>query len=387
MKRLALLALFAAGCESWPEGRTLLVDGEPAGIEFDRVELYFGKTVGETLPIGVPGYVRDPDGQEELFKRLHVGSAQGEVLGGATTRVDLALSAEDAQRVGEYVLVVASLGDEPRGIGEIRHFTTDWADITRYQIVLAPFPVDTKVFDRWGPLDGGTKECVRWTRDHLTTAIVPDGDRDCDGFEDAGVDCDPTTYCGDVTECVSDVPCVSENGGCTLGACVNSHAARRVCTPQVCLPAAACSAGCPEAGNATEVLTCVLEDPATHGEDLRIPVSPQQTLCKVPYEFFVLLPGGAQCLEGPVMTSAIYQSDAPVPFAFYAYPDSDGCKIKMEPLTTDAIFEGIYHILLRVAPGAAAATPRSVVVGLQPEVKACGPVTITIPEMYLEGCP
>jgi hypothetical protein len=389
VKALALLALLAAACgDGWPEGRYLFVDGDAANIEFDRVELYFGKTVGAALPHGVPGYVRAQDGEEELLERVEVGSEGGEVIGRTTTHVDLFLPAGPADRVGEYVLAIAFLGDQPRGIGEVRQFAKDWADITRYQIVLEPFPTDTQVFDRWGPSDEDEKKCVRWTRDQLTTAIVPDEDRDCDGYKDADVDCDPMTYCsGAAAGCVSAIPCVSDDNGCTLGTCVNTQGASRVCTPQVCLPAAACRAGCPDKGNATEALDCVLEDPSTHGEDLRIPVTPQQALCKEPYFFFIELPGGATCIEGPVMTSAFYQSDDPVPFGFYAYADLGGCKIKMEPLVPDAIFDGTYHILVWLAPSSAAgATPRSVVVGMQPELKACGPVTITIPELYLEGC-
>ncbi|MDX2092733.1 MAG: hypothetical protein SFX73_33010 [Kofleriaceae bacterium] len=385
MKALALLALCAAGCESRPEGRYLFVDGDARGIEFDRVELIFGKPIGDALPFGVPGYVTSLDGTEELMKRVEVGAAGGELAETTTTQVDLYLASGDAERVGEYVLVIAYLGDEPRGIGEVRNFGQDWADITRYQVVLAPFPTDSRVFGRWGAAGELTGACVRWTRDGLTTAIVPDGDRDCDGYADAGVDCDPSTYCSGGATCTSDVPCVSDVDGCSIGACVNSGSDRRVCTPTVCLPTAACPA-CEGAGNANDVIRCVLESTATHGDDLRIPVRPDQTLCTVPYEFFLELPDGAVCLEGPIEMARIYQSDAPVPFLFYATPITGGCKIKMEPVAQDAIFEGIYHVLVKVSAGTGA-TPRSIVVGMQPELKACGGVLQVIPPVYLEGCP
>src|SRR5688572_5612572 len=110
-----------AACDGghWPDGKYLYVDGREAQLQFDRVELFFGKRAGGQLPSYLPsGY--DPKADEQvLLKRVleQYAAAQAVALG---DQVDLYLTPGDVEEsgAGEYVMVIAWRGDAPVGIGE-----------------------------------------------------------------------------------------------------------------------------------------------------------------------------------------------------------------------------------------------------------------------------
>jgi hypothetical protein len=116
-------ALLAAACGDggWPDGTYLLVDGAEAQIEFDSVEVLFGKPHGAELPEYLPsGYHADKDERQVLLKRV-AAAASGTQAVPTGQQIDLYIPSDvnELYGVGSYVVVIASRNGMPVGIGEL----------------------------------------------------------------------------------------------------------------------------------------------------------------------------------------------------------------------------------------------------------------------------
>jgi hypothetical protein len=386
--RYALLLLIAAACarDTWSDGRYLLVEGEAAGITFDHVELFFGRHVTDRLPAGLPGYTSATAVTEELERRIAPAVSGVQAIADAPiAHVDLALPAQVADRLGEYVLVIAYRGATPVGIGARADFTAQPSSITRYEIELEAYPTDPATFARWG-VGGGGQDCVRWRRGDEVIAVVRDEDLDCDGFLDADVDCDPMTYCAGECTYADLAPCASDATGCVYGRCANSAASgtpTRACAAEACLATTACEADC--AGDtAVERLTCALGQAHDSSPDVPLPVKPEGALCTTPapYVLYLDLPDGVSCVSAPGRRAYGVDSQTAVAFTFdiapMAMPVPIGsatadCEVKIvetaQPVDTPPILDEIVHFLVPLTTDAGLET--SAIVGLTPTPGGC----------------
>lgn len=385
--RYALLLLIAAACarDTWPDGRYLLVEGDAAQITFDHVELFFGRHVTDRLPAALPGYTPSTAaGTEELMRRLVPGVSGVQAIADApVARVDLALPAEVADRVGEYVLVIAYAGATPVGIGARADFTAQPSSITRYEIELEPYPTDPATFARWG-VGGNGQDCVRWKRGDEVVAVVRDKDLDCDGFLDDEVDCDPMSYCAGECTYTDLAPCATDTTGCVYGRCANSlanGAPTRTCAAETCLATAACDAAC-IGGTVVERLTCALGK-AHGGSDVPLPLTPEGALCSSPepYVIYLDLPDGVSCVssEQPAYTldshtiAAFKFQLAPMVMPLTIGAATVECEVKIieapQPSDATPTLDEIVHFLVPLTVGAVSET--SAIVGLTPTPGGC----------------
>lgn len=350
-----LLPLLLTACGGRPEGRYLFIDGEAQQIEFDRVELVFAHPVGDLVPTSTPSATTAELGEQILMKREVVGDDSFDVPLGQ--QLDLYLPPEVIQNsgIGAYVLVVATRGGEPVGIGEFWSFERDAADITRFQVPLRPY-ADAEL-EWWGrEADGGMpNDCVRWRRqdsgDTSTIAIGRGGDLDCDAYPDDEVDCDDRAYCDGAggQGCSFDKAPCADSDVCLLGKCFNGAGGEmspRTCEPTTCLMDTACTTdACDPRLPASEYLYCAAH-PSTH-LDAAILVKDDLSLCAQPMQIELPVAGGL--CANPTIEWAQLNDGGWSPFVFDVRASTDvptTCILEIRG-PSDAPFEP-HHVMVSV---------------------------------------
>ena len=383
-----MIVLFAAvalgACTSRYGTYITVVGGD--GLAFDRLEFYFGAHLdGEAVPTSPRLTV--PANAGYLAKRLYA-ETDVQTLAARDHAFTYYLPQSDASRkLGDVVVVVAYVGAQPIGIGQLRAFTIPDTDIVyTYTVALAPF--DAKRADVWGRRAGAS--CVRYEDPEHgdTVAIVRHDDLDCDAFPDAGVDCAPLRYCDGTsghTGCTGTIGCLEDQPACALGACRNSDQTPRECAPTTCLPEAVCTA-CIKDAPIDDELHCATDDPS-HGDDELIPIIPNTgALCTNPYTFMVDLPGNLLCEEPQVVSAFAFPAGTPNDFTVTIATGSslEACAVTLTDNTPVSTFPQAYHMMISVK--GATQLRSTFVLGLQPTPAPCGPITLT-PVTPVGECP
>lgn len=279
------MMLCVAACGS-PNGTYLVFHSEGDRIEFDRIEVVFGKEAGKV--VSTPEHpAGSTESQLVIVPTLHDASLQ---LSSATTRLEYLLPDENSQ-LGRYALAVAFRGDVAVGIGDLFDFTVKTDAVYLYDVLLVPYASeDVEIYGR------PTENCLRWSRSvpesrrPTTIAIVRESDPDCDDFVGAA-DCDEALYCdpsNDSEGCMSSTACITDTPFCQYGNCVNRLEGRE-CVPTTCMLAYVCGA-CEETRPPDSFFTCALSAVSNHPE-VFIPTLSDGSMCtQGPYTFSFALP-------------------------------------------------------------------------------------------------
>ena len=301
---MLVVVIACAACES-RYGAYLVVESSDAAhpIQFDELDFYIGLRGGTAVPTSPlhPMLLASTDHQAR-YKRTQVASDEwldpnGD--GHTTYTYYLPSNTVDAT-LGPYVLVVASRGGVPVGVGEFETFMVLSTEVDEYPLELAPWDEGA---EQWGGPDH--TDCVRWQRMRpgdttpSTFAVVTDNDRDCDGFQDP-IDCNELQYC-DATHldgCTGEAGCIVGIPGvanCALASCFNDPAdptaTMPTCggSPQTCLSDAACGSSCATITDLDMRLQCSVMSSSAR-EVATIPVSIDGTLCTSPETFVATVP-------------------------------------------------------------------------------------------------
>jgi hypothetical protein len=382
MRFIALVVMTAAACSEDRFGTYLVVDGD-SRIMFDHVDFFFGDYLpGRDVPTS-PQHLQPVTGEQYLHTRIY-DPLDSQKLAGIQSTFTYYLPASGdnldlTQSNPTYVMVVASKGEAPVGIGELADFALTDNEVDQYIIHLEPFSPAAEI---WGQ---GTPDCVRWERHRdmdpmglpSTSAVVREHDKDCDGYLDA-VDCNHLAYCDpSIPEtnggCVGRDACITDTT-CSLGACTQigppGPGARQDCMAMTCLFDSVCSGACDPNASVDDRLACGL-DQGSHMEVV-IPLDDTQQLCQVPYLF--TLPTNAGCGNPTI----IYPLSGKEPdgFVLHAMPGTPDCTISIIPPSFgDPTFKNDEDVVLEIdAPtsGLMRTTFPFTIKGGPPDSATCG---------------
>ncbi len=302
--RAGVLALVvcAVACDA-RNGTYLVVDGTANNLAFDRVEFFFGKHLGEEELVTAAAASGAAVPASVSLEKRQVAETDIHDEPSPVTELNYYLPlTPDNEKLGDYVVVIASKGGTPVGVAELEWFTIQGDAAYLYTLTLEPYPaVGLEV---WGAPD---RDCVRWTRARpgdppnrpSTHAVVRDGDFDCDAIQ-RDADCDDLAYCPvgstNTPACTRAALCVTET--CDIGVCVSgAGTTARTCAPTTCLDPDLCGkCGFDDPTQATprELLACAVEQPTTHPE-VQMPLEASGALCGASYVVKVSVDGGAVC--------------------------------------------------------------------------------------------
>ncbi|MDB4961585.1 MAG: hypothetical protein JWP01_1584 [Myxococcales bacterium] len=378
MRRAVLVLLFCMVACDARNGTYLEVAGTAQGVEFDRVEFFFGTAVGTSVPFTPehPFQQVTPSGRDKVAKRRYVTSDNQHGLErGMSLTYYLDPDPENAEPT--YVLALAYLGDQAVGIAEVDGL--ELRDDGRYVYDLTLTPIASEDVERWGSVDADATDCVRWTRIReegkgpSTYAVVRGDDRDCDDSPETA-DCDDLNYC----EPDSEVPCTGRDvelcvtDSCDVGRCVSGTAAngnRKTCSQDLCYPQQFCtnsSGGCDAEGDLHTFEACAADRSDDHLE-VFIPVRDITpgigAMCTNPFQFTIGLPTG--CLDPMIEAPAMGMTDE---FRYFvARANESTCTIKIEASVQPLVVPQTTHLLISVADPTNPQRRQTIVVGIQPE--------------------
>jgi hypothetical protein len=241
-----VVACAVAGC-SQHYGAYIDVTAPNDPMGFDQLELFFTKPDGQLDPLLAPrntqaaGPFVSPTPATAVWYRQYVATIDTWT---APDNVPVALRSIEVptgQLLGAELIVVGYRAGNVVGFYHTSQFAVPGTDYYKYDakldtvppmIASSGWPVGAEV---WAPTMGG-QSCARFTDQDAsgtTTFVVTEGDTDCDGFDDATVDCSIGYYCdpnaatppnGTVdpceTACVAPAP-VAMSTDCVIGACSN----------------------------------------------------------------------------------------------------------------------------------------------------------------------
>jgi hypothetical protein len=360
MRFIALVVMIAAACSGEHYGSYLVVEGD-SRITFDHVDFYFGDLLpGRDVPTS-PMHVQPATGEQYLHTRIF-DPLDSQKLATAQSTFTYYLPASGGnldltQAMPPYVMVVASKGDMPVGIGELTDFTLADNQVDQYIIHLEPFSIQTA--EVWGQ---GTPDCVRWERQRdmdppgqpSTSAVVREHDKDCDGFLDS-VDCNRLEYCdpsapNPANACSGHDTCITTDS-CALGNCMQvgppGDGATQQCIATTCLFGGVCSTSCDPTASVDDRIACALA--MGNQTIVEIPLTEQERLCQPSYMFSV--PTGN---VGCVMPQVVYpvggkEADG---FTITANPDvtnTMACAITISaPTTSDPTFKSDEDVVVEI---------------------------------------
>lgn len=350
-------------------GAYFAIDGRGA-IDFDRVELYFGKIAGEQVPVP-PGRTSMEPEPGLLVRRLVADSDSVTLAERVDATTYFVPPGGDNDKLGDYLLVIAYKGETPVGMAELFDFEIPTDDVVyKYEVPLVAYaPQEIEIWGR------PTPDCIRWNHDRgskpKTVAMVRTNDVDCDAFvdrNDPALDCEPLRYCDGTggAGCLGTVACLADDNGCRIGTCLNKDGLQSSCTPTTCVLDAVCS-GCDLSASPREQLECVLFE---NGHvDYPITVMPSQALCTEPYKVLLELPTGVSC-GNPMVEAWANWLDGGT-FDFDIAGTGSTCLLTITPTVTGAKLDGIPHILISVdSPGGATAR-QMFIIGLTTQVDLC----------------
>jgi len=249
MRLAALAVLTLAACADHP-GAYVEVHG--GSIAFDHVEFYFGRQVGDTFGTPTQTHVTG-----HVYARQLADSDLAVAAKSTTSALTYYVPASNTG-LGDYVMVIASLGGTPVGIGDASNFTVP---SNGYAIVDVTLETYDNVEIWHAQPSATTPACLAWDRKHgqQPIAFVPDDDRDCDG-EVAAKDCDDAAYC-----VPDDTTCQPVRELCSATTCAYGCMINGDCLPRVCVPGFTCTlAACTNAPTLLDKFNCLS---ATSGAD------------------------------------------------------------------------------------------------------------------------
>jgi hypothetical protein len=244
MTKLAvLLALALAACADH-SGAYLEVHG--GSIAFDHVEFYFGTQIGTAFGTPTQAHVTG----KVYARQLADSDLSVAAKGGSSNELTYYVPSANTG-LGQYVMVIASLGGTPVGIGEAADFVVPSGSYSIVDIALASYDnVET-----WhGEPDAASPACLAWDRPHgeQPIAFVPADDRDCDG-ELSSRDCDDAAFCAP-----GDMACQPPRELCTGTTCAYGCKVNGNCLPRVCVPGFTCTnSACLTATTLFDKFTCL----------------------------------------------------------------------------------------------------------------------------------
>ncbi len=364
-----------AACDA-RSGTYFVVDGDQAGITFDRLEFFLGKAGGGATPYTpgnpfVPVVTTAATERQRLTKRVFSDSDVQTTP--ETTSLTYLLPPEFAPTDTSYALVVASRGGVPVGIAEVESYSVFDDAAYVYEIALAPIDAG---FERWGVPMSAAADCVRWTRKRegdaapSTYAVVRSDDHDCDGSR-SSADCDDLNFCSDPApgnSCAQRVTgCITET--CDVGVCTDGTPAtsdKKTCEPRFCLPDAFCvpDDACRETDPPLEFLACAIKLATTHTE-VQMPVKAVNGgLCTHSYE--VALPDNAPCLAPMIEWPPLGMSGMWKFTVERSMLAPDKCLFDLVEPALDAPPPADSHIVVSVSNGLVPVRRTSFVVGFTP---------------------
>lgn len=244
MTKLAvLLALALTACADHA-GAYLEVHG--GSITFDHVEFYFGTQIGTTFGTPTQEHVTG----KVYARQLADSDLSVAVKGGSGSELTYYVPAANTG-LGQYVMVIASRGGTPVGIGEAADFVVPSDGYSIIDITLDSY----NNVETWrDQANAASPACVAWDRSHgeEPIAFVPSDDHDCDG-ELASRDCDDAAFCppGDMT-------CQPPRELCTGNTCAYGCKIDGNCVPRVCVPSFTCTnTSCLTAATLVDKFTCL----------------------------------------------------------------------------------------------------------------------------------
>lgn len=356
-----LLVLLAA-CTTHP-GTYLDVHG--GTLQFDHVEFYFGRAIGDTF--GTP--TQKDVGGDAYARQLADSDLSVAAKAGVTTELTYYLPYSDGNaKLGDYVVAIAKKGGQPVGIGEASGFPVPDSGYALVDITLEPYS-DSAV-ETW-------QDCLAWKRSHgeSPVAFVHADDRDCDG-EVASRDCADTEYCAP-----SDASCQPARELCTGTTCAYGCRINGTCTARLCMPIFVCNpALCQSAQTVVEKFACLSVSAGADHPDYFLDSSAGQ-LCGDPLE--ILLPNGATCAN-PVLEFVQEVDNWQVTVA--ASPDGKACVLQFSNATANAPWNGDHHVVISF-DGAMPDDPRpTIFLGIKANNTGCGTSTAPTGPLAINAC-
>ncbi len=352
------MLLCLAACES-KYGAYLTVEAQ-AGTSFDRVQFYFGKYAGDSVP-WIPRTQDVERGRQMLMKRLPADNEDAVAVPAGSARATYYVpSGPVSEHVGQYVLAIAYQGDTPVGAAELFDVAVPDTQVFEYTMTLEPFGA----VERWGSPD---LDCVMWTRSRdgtlSTVAVVRGGDHDCDASA-SEADCDDMTYCppDELATCGAAVnQCVTET--CELGVCMpiagtGGNAPTTACVATTCLDKRWCES-CSVDGFTPDLenfFECASGLAIDHHE-IAIPVKEDGNLCANPYVIYAHF--GFGCRDPKVVYPPPAEPDQ-VQVHVEAATDVSKCVITLRAGTTGVVDWQDLHLQISVA-STNASLPRTIV--------------------------
>lgn len=373
-----------AACDE-QHGARVIVEGP---VEFDHVELFFGKGGSRVVPIP-PSRVTDPAAQEQDGQRYNRVAAPADVVAANETVTRLDLLFVPGDETAEYVGIVAYQGATPVGIGEVMGLGIPDDKLVQYVVTLVPFA--TERAEVWG--EGGGPKCLYWSRaDRAPIAVVRGGDPDCDELK-GQLDCSPNAYCPAGSQAcgmrptIGDGSCAffDERNNCIVGHCVEGQG----CASELCGVEAVCKSECESATTLPERLACGAEATQDHVEVL-VPVAElTRSACSTTVHIPLPFPG-ALCRE-PKIEAPIGGVFPEIEVSLDAVASTATCKLIISPVISPAgpvPFDEPthHHLALSIAANGASSgvpslTPRwSFTVGFSPGMNSvCDGIAVVTP--------
>lgn len=347
----ALLGLLA--CES-RYGAYLKLEGD---IDIDSVELYFGSAIDSNgSPTGPFASSRNGVQSGVIFDRRFSPYDRYDLA--PTRATTFYIPPDDVNReLGDYVVAVASRGQQPAGIAEYFGFEVPTDEVHEYQLHVEPY--DGARVERWGREPG----CISWKRDRgdpikQLVAVIQADNRDCD-------DAILATDCNDLCSigcCTCVAPTTLCTSPCALG-CTESG----LCTPSTCVPVETCSTTCMQSSTLASQYQCAIESASAQ---LTIQVDTFQTqMCSHQYQFD-LSPDASQpipCVDPKIeYVSATYG----ITYMIGADPTRPGGCVIMSTQSSSVAFSETDHMIVSFSAGTG--LPRkSVIIAITPGNTSC----------------
>jgi hypothetical protein len=373
---VAVASLFGClvGCED-RFGAYITVRAPNKELAFDRLEIYYGVAIGDTVPTNPKFSMPEPIDTRQLVVARAFAPDDVQTFGSRRTEYTVWIpDGGQNDALGAYALAIAYSGQDRVAVGELFSFEVPTDNIVyKYEIRLAPLAPDA-IYE-WGR---GEARCLRFDRDRgadqpSVVAVVDHDDSDCDLFPDRSntgdTDCEPLLYCdgsGD-RDCVGRTPCIKSNAACNIGSCANKDGASQSCADDICVSDTLC-ATCDLTRSPAEILDCALTENATHPmSDVRVITRGNFEMCNDPTFIDIELP--FPCTNPQIDAVAYYQQrGARFDFEIESGQTPNVCRLTISSITTD-VFDGSPHLLVTVEIAAPRRT--GFVLGLLGEGGSC----------------
>ncbi|MFN0249958.1 MAG: hypothetical protein ACKV2T_23950 [Kofleriaceae bacterium] len=351
---VAVASLFGcvAGCED-RYGAYITVRASTKELAFDRLEIYYGVAIGDTVPTNPKFAMPEPIDTRQLVVARAFAPDDVQMFGARRTEYTVWIpDGGENDALGAYALAIAYAGTQRVAVGELFDFEVPTGDIVyKYTIDLEPV-IPASIYE-WGR---GDARCLRYDRDRgaelpAVVAVVDRDDSDCDLFPDrsdvGNTDCEPLLYCdgSGESDCIGRTPCLNRAAACNIGSCANKDGVPRACANDICVSDLLC-AMCDLSRSTAEILDCALLGVETHPSDVRVITRGNFELCNDPTLVDIELP--FPCTN-PSIDAVVYFAQRGARFDFAIEPGASPnvCRLTIASTTT-TLFDGSPHLLITV---------------------------------------